>query len=413
MTTPRRQFLRQGALAFAGLSLTPLLRAENSGAPAPASTAATGPADARAYWISVAERLAAPVLENLAARTLKKVMPVEQRPGAKRENVTHLEAFGRLLSGIAPWLECEKPEKWTKLARESLDAATDPASPDFMNFTKERQPLVDAAFLALALLRAPKTLWEPLDERVKRNVVTALKSTRAIRPGENNWLLFAATVEAFLRKAGESVVRERVDHALKKHREWYKGDGVYGDGKDYQYDYYNSFVIHPMLVEVTDVFVDDAEWGPFASVVMKRAQRYAAIQERQISPEGSYPIIGRSSAYRFGAFHALAQIALLQKLPKGVTPAQVRCAMTAVLRRQVGAKGTFDASGWLTIGFAGHQPDLAEGYVSTGSLYLCANALLPLGLPASDEFWSAPDAPWTQAKAWSGVDMPADHAIAD
>lgn len=405
---PRRQFLRQGALAFAGLSLPTLLRAENSAAAAPVASA-----DARAYWISVAERLAAPVLENLAARTLKKVMPVEQRPGAKRENVTHLEAFGRLLSGIAPWLEQERPAKWVTLARESLDAATDPASPDFMNFTKERQPLVDAAFLALALLRAPKTLWEPLDERVKRNVVAALKSTRAIRPGENNWLLFAATVEAFLRKTGEPVVRERVDHALTKHMEWYKGDGVYGDGKDYRYDYYNSFVIHPMLVEVTTAFAADAEWGPFASVVMKRAQRYAAIQERQISPEGSYPMIGRSSAYRFGAFHALAQIALQKKLPKGVKPAQVRCAMTAVLRRQVGAKGTFDASGWLTIGFAGHQPDLAEGYVSTGSLYLCANALLPLGLPATDEFWSAPDAPWTQAKAWSGVDMPADHAIAD
>jgi hypothetical protein len=280
-----------------------------------------------------------------------------------------------------------------------------------MNFTKHSQPLVDAAFLALALLRAPKTLWEPLDERVKKNVVAALKSSRAIRPNESNWLLFAASVEAFLHVAGEPIVRERVDHALKKHMEWYKGDGVYGDGAEYHCDYYNSFVIQPMLVEVTTVFAEDAEWGPLAPIVMKRAQRYAAIQERQISPEGSYPVIGRSSAYRFGAFHALAQISLLKKLPRGVTPAQVRCAMTTMLRRQLAARGNFDDAGWLTLGFAGHQPDIADGYVSTGSLYLCSNALLPLGLPSDDPFWSAPDALWTQAKAWSGVDLPGDHSI--
>src|SRR5690242_21207571 len=32
-------------------------------------------------------------------------MPVEQAPGTDRRSVTHLEAIGRLLAGIAPWLE--------------------------------------------------------------------------------------------------------------------------------------------------------------------------------------------------------------------------------------------------------------------------------------------------------------------
>jgi hypothetical protein len=35
---------------------------------------------------------------------------------------------------------------------------------------------------------------------------------------------------------------------------------------------------------------------------------------------------------------------------------------------------------------------------------------LPLGLPATDPFWSANAAQWTQQKAWSGVDIPVDHA---
>ena len=85
--------------------------------------------------------------------------------------------------------------------------------------------------------------------------------------------------------------------------------------------------------------------------------------------------------------------------------------MTAVIRRMIEAPGTFDADGWLTIGFAGHQPSIGESYISTGSLYLCTAGLIPLGLPATDEFWRAPAADWTSRKAWNGRDLSADHAI--
>ena len=113
------------------------------------------------------------------------------------------------------------------------------------------------------------------------------------------------------------------------------------------------------------------------------------MQERLIAPDGSFPAIGRSLAYRFGAFQLLAQMALRRALPEGVSPAQVRGALTAVIRRTIAAPGTFDADGWLQIGFCGHQPGVGESYISTGSLYLCAVGLLPLGLPPADEFWSA------------------------
>jgi hypothetical protein len=85
--------------------------------------------------------------------------------------------------------------------------------------------------------------------------------------------------------------------------------------------------------------------------------------------------------------------------------------MAAVISRMIEAPGTFDGAGWLTIGFAGRQPHVGEGYISTGSVYLCAVGLLPLGLPASDEFWTAPPADWTSKKIWSGVDVEADHAL--
>ena len=94
-----------------------------------------------------------------------------------------------------------------------------------------------------------------------------------------------------------------------------------------------------------------------------------------------------------------------------MSPAQVRGALTAVIRRTLEAPDTFDANGWLQIGFCGHQTAIGETYISTGSLYLCSVALLPLGLPDTDAFWSAPPQPWTSAKAWSGKPFPIDHAL--
>ena len=194
--------------------------------------------------------------------------------------------------------------------------------------------------------------------------------------------------------------------------QWYKGDGLYGDGPSYHQDYYNSFVINPMLTDVLRVMKKHGIKGAdFLPKQEQRLSRYAAILERMISPEGAYPCVGRSITYRFGAFHALAQASLLHLLPGNVSPAQVRCALTAVIRRQMSAPWTYDADGWLTVGYAGAQRGMAEEYINTGSEYLCSFGLLPLGLPASDPFWSEPYTEWTGLKAWKGIDVPADHAL--
>jgi hypothetical protein len=380
---------------------------------------ASGAAD-RAYWVTVMSRLADPVLENLAAGTLKAKMPVEQAAGSDRRNVSHLEAIGRLLAGMAPWLELAPDEtnegklraRYGDLARRAIARAVDPASPDYLNFTRERQPLVDAAFLGHAILRAPRALRTSLDAPTTKQLIAALESTRVITPAFSNWLLFSATVEAALARLGAAWDRTRVDYALRQHDQWYKGDGVYGDGPVFHWDYYNSFVIQPMLLDVLDVCRDEMPaWKELATRVEPRARRYAAILERLIAPDGSFPPIGRSIAYRFGAFQLLAQMALRKALPEEVAPAQVRGALTAIIRRSIEAPGTFDANGWLRIGFCGHQPGAGETYISTGSLYLCAVGLLPLGLPSSDPFWSAAPEPWTSVRAWSGQPFPIDHAI--
>src|SRR4051812_37831392 len=65
---------------------------------------AAGAAD-RYLWVSVATRLASPMLDRLEHRELKRTMPVEAITPDTRRPYTHLEALGRLLAGLAPWLE--------------------------------------------------------------------------------------------------------------------------------------------------------------------------------------------------------------------------------------------------------------------------------------------------------------------
>ena len=398
----RRQFLASAGLAGSAV--------------AGAGQIGGGATNDRALWVKTLDRIAQPVLSHLAKRQLKAKMPVEGKTGDRPE-YTHLEALGRTLAGIAPWLELKHPAdeplrgELAGLAREAIDSATDPASPDYCNFDRGMQPLVDAAFLAHAVVRAPRELWQTLPAPAQLNLVTALKKTRKINPGWNNWLLFAAMVEAALQQCGEQPDIRPVTTAVNVHETWYKGDGVYGDGAQFHWDYYNSFVIQPMLLDVVRNFSPGVPaWKPLYSTLLARARRYAAIQERLISPEGTFPPIGRSLAYRIGAFQLLGQIALMKELPAPIKPAQVRCALTAVLNRQMLTAGTFDEQGWLRVGFAGHQPNIGETYISTGSCYLCTTGLLPLGLPPDDPFWSEADVAWTAKRIWTGENLSPDHA---
>lgn len=380
----------------------------------------------RREWVRTLDRIARPVIMNTAGETLRANMPYESPDTAgKRRDFSYLEALGRTVCGIAPWLENEwitdswearLQEEYRENTRKALANAVNPQSPDYMAFDHGTQPLVDAAYLAEGLVRAPRQLWKLLPEEDRGNLVAALKATRTIKPYESNWLLFASQVEACLLEFTGECDTARMLYGVERFRDaFYKGDGVYGDGKAFHMDYYNSYVIHPMLLDVLKTMQKHNIQGyEFIGTELKRHTRYSAILERMISPEGYYPVLGRSiTACRTGVFHCLAQDALNGTLPEELTPGGVRSALGAVIRRQFVHKDTFDSNGWLRVGFSGSQPEMAEKYVNTGSLYHCLTVFLPLGLPSDDPFWTEPDSQWTGARIWAGEQLHGDHAIKD
>ena len=235
-----------------------------------------------------------------------------------RESNIHtstLQAFGRTLSGMAPWLSLGSDttvegilrSTYIEIARQCLINATNPRSPDYMFNKPTQERIVHVAYIAYPLLIAPKQLWVPLSPEQRENVLAALKSHRSFQPNESNWLLFPAIIETAIWKFTGKCERKSIDYAIKKHNDWYLGDGVYGDGPAFHWDYYNSYVIHPLLLEVlhnckemgmpVDTLLDES---------VRRGQRYAEVLEHLISPEGTFPVTGRSSVYR---------IAALQRIP--------------------------------------------------------------------------------------------------
>lgn len=380
----------------------------------------------RELWAGILYQMAAPVLSNMSEGKLQENMLVELSPtwDGRDKRVTYMECFGRLMAGLAPWLSLPDDDTAEGIQRKQLREwalksyaqSVDPESKDYLLWRKEGQPLVDAAYIAESFLRGYDALWVPLDDLTKQRYIAEFQQLRRVDPPYTNWLLFSSTVECFLKKAGAQTDYYRITSALRKVDEWYVGDGWYSDGEDFAFDYYNSFVIHPMYVECLEVMTSGGKqniWnvkgGNFPNA-LKRMQRFGMILERFVSPEGTFPVFGRSITYRTGVLQPLALLSLRGWLPKELPAGQVRAAMTAVIQRMFGDNRNFNAEGYLTLGFNGSQPNISDWYTNNGSLYLASLAFLPLGLPADAPFWTDAPQPWTSKKAWGGEDFPKDHA---
>ncbi|MDR0939715.1 MAG: DUF2264 domain-containing protein [Mediterranea sp.] len=312
----------------------------------------------REEWSDILHKIASPVLSQMAAGKLRRNMPMEYSPtwDGRNKQVAYMECFARLMAGIAPWISLPDDDSREGRARRTLREralrsyanAVDPDSPDFLFWEGEMQPLVDAAYLAHSFLRGYECLWEPLSRETKERYVARFKRLRLVTPPYNNWVLFPALIETFLMVAGEEYEMYRVSLAIHKMEEWYVGDGFYSDGPGFSFDYYNSYVLHPMYVECLETLSEyvGTSYLPLYRQALGRMRRYAYFLERLISPDG-----------------------------------------------------------YLALGVNGHQPRIVDYYTNTGSLYMASLVFLPLGLPESHPFWTERAERWSSQLVWEGADV--------
>ena len=374
----------------------------------------------RIFWVSTLRKITFPVLSNLAKGSLKKKMPYESN-SLEGEKFACLEAFARVFNGISSWLELgpdsseegQIREEYIKLTLKAISNAVNPNSNDYIFIVQPKQSLVDVALFAQGLLRAKNQIWLNLPMDIQARIIRELKNTRTIAPYENHWLLYTAMIEAALLEFTGECDKERLTYGIHKFRdEFYMGDGVYSDGKSHEAGYINSLFIHPMLNDILAVMRKyGLSEGELLDVQLMRSSRLSSQLERYISPEGTYPLIGKYLTYRCGVFHLLSQAALLKILPRNVNPAQVRSALTKVLVNQFKDNQNFNSEGWLIVGLNGSQLELAEDNVTTGSLYLCCAVFLALGLTQNEIFWTGPSSEWSSLKARNIHKLQKDQSI--
>ena len=76
--------------------------------------------NSRQFWIDVMLRISNPVFDSLSKGRLRGDMPLKHHPDSHdRADYTYLEALGRTLMGVAPWLEtpAEYPVEGRNCAR--------------------------------------------------------------------------------------------------------------------------------------------------------------------------------------------------------------------------------------------------------------------------------------------------------
>lgn len=363
----------------------------------------------REDWVALLEKIATPVFANASPK------PVGYVP---------MEAIARSLASVGPWIastgltgtEETKRAAMAILARNSVINNLDPVyNPPFPATIS----VVDCAFLCLGMLRCKPQTWDQFGPVTRSRITTAIINARHAPPLPlNNWVLFYAINEAFMAYCGLAHQTAPITTAFNAYSTFYAGDGAYGDGVDYQHDYYASYVAYPFLIAILDAMLaaGNSTWESNRTNIILRARRYAQVQERSIAQDGSFSFVGRSISYRGGAFHHLADMARRQMLegPRvgdpALPPAQVRCALTAMLNKTLTAPNTFAAGDFLNIGLCGNQESIEESYISGSSLYMATLPLIALGLPPTAPFWADADVDWTWKKVWNGVDMPPDHA---
>jgi hypothetical protein len=211
---------------------------------------------------------------------------------------------------------------------------------------------------------------------------------------------------------GEKPNEERMYNIANQINKWYVGDGWYSDGRYFAMNYYNSYVIHPMFIHMLEIMEANHIRVPISSkIAIDRMQKFNIFLERLISPEGKFPAFGRSIVYRLGAFQTLTLSIWKYNLPKPLTNGGVRSALTKVMNNMFSIKENFNEKGFLTLGFVGHQINVANGYSNNGSAYITSLLFLVLGLPQNHPFWTDKPQPWTSQNAWSGKPFPIDEHI--
>ncbi len=388
----------------------------------------------RAQWLSILLSIVNPVINGFVNKNIKSVFPIHfsahlPKNDKKRNHkeIVFIELFCRTLLGISMLFQSEESihkDHLTDLFNNTIFMINTVFSNylDFYHSSIDHQIIVEMANCALAFIRAPH-LWNSLHPLIKNNILNIMYySITKFKPHMNNWLLFEALIEIFLYKNNKIKVLNKTLFNLRIIESLYVGDGWYKDGAIFHMDFYNSYVILPFLITIyNELYIINYQnqnivYKNLYNKTLLKIQRQSEFLERLIGPDGSFPIFGRSAVYRTAIFHALVTNVYISELPNTLSYGQVRAGLNAVIQNMFQNKKIkiVDEYGFLTYGFSGFQPEMADEYSNSGSIYFALLIFMPLGLDENHIFWSSDTKciqDWSQKKLYNGNSINRDKSI--
>jgi len=320
-------------------------------------------------------------------------------PGADAANrISGMEGFCRMTVAWSAWLG--NPDNPTTLEYDghTLDVldltvqglvdGTDQAGPWYWGDIGDRdQRIVEAAEIAFTLWTGRDRLVPALGPTRLGQVTAWLAQVHGRDVYEDNWVLFPVIVATVRRGLGEIVEDRLIDEGIDTMLSWYSGDGWYSDGEGHAYDRYTGWAIHWHLLHWAEI---DGDRRPeIRDLVRERATTWLRDLPAFAAEDGAIPFIGRSLGYRFATAGPLGLAAVQGRLP--VDPGLARGVIDRSIRYHLDHDALDPATDWFRVGVWGLRPDVCERYMSPGASAWAVRALVPLLLPASDAFWTAPD----------------------
>ena len=302
----------------------------------------------------------------------------------------NMEAFLRPLWGfVSCWAGGSSTPEMEEIYRQGFAAGTDSESPTYWGgFWNGDQRFVDMASIAYGLLFAPQKLWDPLNEKEKKNLAQWLSAINRYELPVCNWQFFRVLVNVALKKLGCSYDEERMQESLRMIDTFYLADGWYQDGDSGQRDYYGPFALHfyGLMYSVAMKKEDPKR----CEIYRQRALEFARQFVYWFDEDGAALPYGRSLTYRFAqaAFFSACVLCGLEPFTLG----QMKGIIGRHLRWWM-QKPIFDRAGLLTIGYGYPNLNMAEKYNAPGSPYWALKTFAVLALPADHPFWQAEEEP--------------------
>ena len=364
----------------------------------------------RAHWEAVADHWLLSARRH--ASPAGGLITPPGRPSGAGIRSDGIEGFARSFLIAAPLLagRAEDPHDHAAWYARGLAAAMEPGGADRwgraigVDEIRQRngtpQPIVEAANLAFGLAVSRDRVWDRLDEKLREQTADWLAHHAAKHGSNNNWLLFTAVIEAFLRSAGYDVPGGHAQADVDVFESWYLGDGWYNDGPvstttghGNRVDHYNSWVIQTFLwqwYELTEQPTERQE--RFLTRLGEFADSYATL----FAADGSPLHPGRSLTYRQAVLGGLwaAGLAEVGSEAAGAT----RRLASGVLRHftELGV-GVDEAP---TLGRAAAQfLPMCQVYSGPGSPYFAGMGFLGLAAPADHPLWTEPEQPQPTERA--------------